>query len=435
MILRLSTPTERVVILGVTVLVAAFLCFFSLRAALAAHLAGLGTEHGLERATRLEPDNFEYWFELGRYWQYNLENSDSQKAIAAYRQALARNPYSADAYVNLATAYESENDVTAARDNFLKAKKAYPVSAEVSWRVGNFFLRQGELDEAFKEIRESVTADPSRGAEAFSRCLRVEPNIKTVLDRALPDMPVVYVDIIRDLSDQGRTTEALIVWDRLVAAQPELSLNEIYSLANALRDKREYAEAALVWKQGTQLAGLGNLGDPAASVLWDGGFESGFNNFTYSWTFPATVHGVQIQRDSKEKHSGQYSLRLTFDGKSDVSFSDVCHRVPVAPSTNYQFSAWVQTRDLTSDQGLRFRIQSSSSAYAPVITPEIHGTHSWTEMETVWTADAEAHEAYVCIVRLPSDQPDNRIRGTAWVDDVALVPRTEIPVLPGNAKP
>jgi len=431
--LRLSTSAERMVVLGVAILIAAFLCFFSMRVAWAAHLAALGTEFGLEHATRLEPDNSEYWLELGRFWQYNLDNSDSQRAIAAYRKALANDPHSAEAYINLATAYESENDTAAARENFLRAKKAYPVSAEVSWRVGNFFLRQGDLDDAFHEIRESVQADPSRGAEAFSRSIRVEPNIKTVLDRALPDSPTVYLDIIHDLSDEGRTTEALIVWDRLVATQPTLSLLEIYPLVNALRSKREYTEATRVWQLGVRFAGLGNLGDPATSVLWDGGFESGASNLGYSWNYSSNARGVQIQRDAKEKHSGAFSLRLTFDGKSDVNFADVCHSVPVTPLVGYEFSAWVQTRDLTSDQGVRFRIQSANGG-TPILTPETHGTQAWTQMEIPWTADANTHEAQVCIVRLPSDQPDNRIRGTAWLDDVALVPSAAAGSS-GSAKP
>ncbi len=33
-------------------------------------------------------------------------------------------------------------------------------------------------------------------------------------------------------------------------------------------------------------------------------------------------------------------------------------------------------------------------------------------------------EAQVCLVRSLSDQLENRIKGTTWVDDVALVPES-----------
>ena len=442
MILRLASSAERLVVLAAVFLLALFLWFFSIRGAWAAHSAARGTAAGFERATRLEPGNAENWYLLGRYWQFNLEDPDNNKAIAAYRNSLSFDPYSAETYIDLATAYEGLDDITNARDNFLKAKKAYPLSAEVSWRVGNFYLRQGELDLAFAQIRESVEADPTRGAEAFSRCLRVEPNIKTVLALALPENPSVYLDIIHDLSDEGRTTDALIVWDRLVAMNPNFSLAVIYPLVSALRGKREIADAARVWKQSVYFAGMGEVGDTPDSVLWNGGFESGFRNSGYSWFYNNNTHGVQMQLDAKEKHSGTQSLRLTFDGTSDISFADVCHVVPVTPLGLYKFSAWVQTRDLTTDQGLRFRIQSMHLGGTPAFTSEVRGTQPWTEVEIPWTADAGAEEAQVCVSRLPSDQPDNRIRGAAWVDDVSLVLQSAPQVNPsgtvkpaGNAKP
>jgi tetratricopeptide (TPR) repeat protein len=422
MILRVSTPGGRLAFLAVAVLLAWFLCFYSIRSAWAEHAASTGTLQGLQSATRREPGNAENWYLLGRYWQYNLENPDNEKAIRAYHDALSRDPYSAPTYVDLATAYEAQDDIADARENFLKAKHAYPLSAEVSWRVGNFFLRQGELEEAFQEIRQSVAADPSRGAEAFTRSLRVEPDIEVVLDRALPPNPVVYIDIIRDLAQERQTAVALQLWAHLVNLQPNPSpgLKDLYPLVDALRQQRNIAEASRVWRQGVALAGLADLGDPSASVLWDGGFESGFSNFGYAWYFPANSHGVQIQLDRREKHSGQQSLRLTFDGKLDVNFSDVCHNVPVEPRTSYRLSAWAETRDLTSDQGVRLEVYSLIPGAAAAFTPEVHGTHAWTQMATPWISDAGAHEARVCIVRIPSDQPDSRIRGSAWLDDVAL---------------
>jgi tetratricopeptide repeat protein len=426
MMLRLATSAERFVLLAVSVLVATFLIFCSVRAAWAAHSAELGTEAGIKLAIRLEPDDANNWFQLGRFWQFSLDSSDAEKAIQAYRQAIAIDPHSADTYINLATAYETQNDIPDARETFLAAQRAYPASSEVTWRVGNFFLRQGELPTAFRDIRASVESDPSRGAEAFSRSLRVTPDLQTVLEQAIPPSPNVYLDIIHDLSGEGRTTEALLVWDRLVALRPPpaISLREIPELVNALRAKKQFADAARVWKQSVQLVGMdaSALGDPRDSVLWDGGFESGFNNAGYSWSFGSNAHGVAIQRDHTEKHSGEASLRLTFDGESDVSFSDVCHLVPVSPLVSYQLSAWVRTRELTSDQGIRFSIRAAIPGATPTFSSETHGTTNWVNVEIPWTADSGAFEAQVCIVRLPSDQSDSHIRGAAWVDDVSVSP-------------
>jgi len=70
------------------------------------------------------------WYLLGRYWQYNLEDPDAQRAIRFYLSALSLNPLSPETWLDLATAYESESNLVAARDAFLHAKKVYPLSAD-----------------------------------------------------------------------------------------------------------------------------------------------------------------------------------------------------------------------------------------------------------------------------------------------------------------
>src|SRR2546423_15663716 len=182
MILSLPSNAQRAVLVGACFAVALVLSYFSIRNALSTHYAGLQTPEAYERAVHLEPSKPQNWYLLGRYWQYNLEDPDTGRAIRSYLSALSLNPGSSDTWLDLATVYESEGNLVAARDAFLHAKKVYPLSAEVSWRYGNFLLRQVELDPAFAEMRHAVEADPGRGAEAFSRSLRVGPNIGKILD-------------------------------------------------------------------------------------------------------------------------------------------------------------------------------------------------------------------------------------------------------------
>src|SRR5713226_6385487 len=179
MILRLSSNAQRAVAVTACFAVALILSYFSIRNALAAHYADLQTAKGYERAVHLEPSDPRNWYLLGRYWQYNLDDPDAARAIRSYLLALSLNPESSEAWLDLATAYESEANLVAARDAFLHAKKVYPLSAEVFWRYGNFLLRQGELEPAFTELRLAVEADPKRAAEAFSRSLRAGSNIET----------------------------------------------------------------------------------------------------------------------------------------------------------------------------------------------------------------------------------------------------------------
>ena len=422
MILRLSSSAARGAIVLFAFVVFVFLSYSSVRNARAASQAAKNTKAGFQRAAQLEPGNPEYWYLLGRFWQYNLDEPDPEKAIQSYRTSLSFDPNDGGTWAELATAYELEGDISLAQESFLRAKQAYPLSAEVAWRYGNFLLRQGRTEEAFKEIHHAIEADPRRGAEAFSRCLRVEPNVNIILSKVLPPSSAIYVEILRDLSADNQIDNALKVWDHLAALNPRLTMPDSYPLVNALLQRKDTQQALRIWDQASDFSGLSQFRSPN-SVIWDSGFEYGASGPAFAWFYNANSNGVQITPDSNEKHSGNRSLRLMFDGKMNINFSDVCTYAAVQPSTKYRFSAWIKSAGLTTEQGVRFRLaQVGSPNPGTSQTSEIHDSQPWTRVETPWASGDDAGLAQICVVRYQSEQANGDIQGTAWVDDATLVP-------------
>jgi tetratricopeptide (TPR) repeat protein len=423
MILRPLNAAARLAIVFFALMLAIALGYSSIRNAVAAHDSNLETREARERAVRLEPGNGEDWYLLGRYWQYNMDEPDAPLAIKAYRTSLSLDPRSANTWLDLATAYESQGDLAAAREAFLQAKRVYPLSAEVAWRYGNFLLRQNEFPAAFAEIRQSVIVDPKRAAEALSRCWRVDSDIQAILNQVLPPSVPVYLDAIRELDADAAIDPALAVWDRLVALRSRLPLKELISFTDSLIQARRIDDARRVWDQAVALSDATFAEDAPGSVLWDGGFESGVAGGGFAWTFPSSTPGVQVTLDGNEKHSGQRSLRLGFDGLRNVNFSDVCHVVQILPGASYRFSGWVRTQGLTTDQGVRFRLEWLEGLHnASAETTDVHGTQPWTQINLPWTAAAGVNQLRVCVSRRPGDDMASRIHGTAWIDDVAVVP-------------
>src|SRR5260370_4113737 len=276
MIVRVSSNAQRAVVFAASFAAALALSYFSIRNALAAHYVGLQTGQSFERAVQLEPSDPQNWYLLGRYWQYNLEDPEAARATHSYLTALSLNPASWEIWLDLATVYETESNPGAARDPFLRAKKIYPLSAEVSSRYGNFLLRQGERDPAAIEMRLAVAADPKRGAEAFSRALRAGFDIETVLDRVFPPISDAYLDVIRDQTADRHTDNALKVWDRLASLHPRISMFDSFPLVGALMTGERIAEASRVWDQAVLFSGLNALPNPQGSLFWDIGFQSTF---------------------------------------------------------------------------------------------------------------------------------------------------------------
>jgi Tetratricopeptide repeat len=422
MILRLSSPAVRVFLVLLAMALAAGLSYSGIRNVLAVRDSGRNTLDGYQRATRLEPDDSSNWYLLGRYWQYNLEEPDARRAIRAYQTALSLDPRSADTWLDLGMAYETEGDAAAARNAFVQAKRAYPLSPEVSWRYGNFLLRRGELDAGFAEIKHALEADPKRGAAAFALSMRFDPDIHSVLERVVPRSEDAYLNIISALAEQGQTGEALMVWSKLADLPPHLPLGESFPLLEALLKKRQVAEAQRVWDEALSFARLPRPPDPPGSLVWDGGFETNVTGGGFAWRYLPFTAGVVLTLDTKEKHSGNRSLRLTFNGLENLAFHDVCQFVPVEPSTPYLFSAWVETRSLSTDQGVRFGLRSVEDPNNSVAwTEDVRGTQPWKKVELPWTSGKDIHELQLCVSRLPSAQFDSKIRGSAWIDDVVLV--------------
>jgi hypothetical protein len=429
MLLRLPKPAARFALVVFAFGLAATLAFLSIRNARAASQAGLGTRAGYEAAARLEPDNAENWYLLGRYWQYTLDEPDPGRAISNFRRALSLNPRSADAWLDLGTVFESEGDFASAREAYLQALRVYPASAAVAWRYGNFLLRQGEIKPAFAEIRRAVYADPKRSAEAFSRCWRVDPDVGAILDNVIPPNRAGYLAVIFELVNADQLPETLAVWQRLVSMHPRMSPADVIPLTDFLLQKGDVDDAHRVWQDALHLSDVVSS-DPPGSILWDGGFESNIRGGGFAWAFGDPPPGVQISLDHRQKHSGKQSVRIFFDGKHNTNFEGICTNAAVRPGTTYQFSAWVRTQALTSDEGVRFRLfwLSDSKASGHTDSRDSQGTQPWTRIEMPWTSGKDVHYARVCVGRNPSRGFDARIQGNAWIDDISLVPA-------GNANP
>jgi len=422
MIVSLSSAAARGALVGVALAIAAYLSYFSVQTARATYYTETETLHGFERATQIEPGNARNWYLLGRYLQYSFEDANPQRAISSYIKSLEIDPRATSTWLELAATYESEGNDDAARKAFISAKQTYPLSAEVSWRYGNFLLRQGELEPAFAEIRRSVEADPGRAAEAVSRCLRVEPDANVILDRVLPVKSDVYIAVMEDLAQDRQIENALKVWTRIVAMHPRIPLHDAFQIVMELRGTGQASEAHKVWEQAVELAGLSELEGPKNSMVWDGGFESDVTGEAYAWRFARTSRSAQIGFDTQEKYSGKRSLRVSFDGSSDVAFYDVCQTVPTEAGTAYELSGWMKSKDLTTDQGVRIELRPGIAGQTGATTADVRGTQLWTRFAAVWPGAKENQETQICLRRDASDQEDNKIRGTAWVDDVALTP-------------
>ncbi|MGB2665241.1 MAG: carbohydrate binding domain-containing protein, partial [Candidatus Acidiferrum sp.] len=212
---------------------------------------------------------------------------------------------------------------------------------------------------------------------------------------------------------------------RLLLLHPHLEMRDVENFVSDLLKAGEFTEAKQVWDQGVATMNLPPLFRPGGSVVWDPSFEAGINGNAFSWQYHAIEQGVRIDLDKTEKHSGAQSLRLSFDGRHNPNMEAACTLVIVQPSTTYRFYGWIKSQGITTDQGIAFRLRAVEAGFDAVATThQVVGTDPWTRLDQSWTSGRDVHRVRICVIRDASENPDVRISGTAWVDDVNLLPQS-----------
>src|SRR5579859_3127335 len=121
MILRLSDSLSRGLLVIGSLVFALWVSFFGVRSGIAGLAAEGKSVNDLRWAVRLEPGNLEFWYRLGHYQQFNLEEPDVVASAESYQKAVTLNPGYTEAWLDLGAAYEIDGNTAAAQDVFFHA--------------------------------------------------------------------------------------------------------------------------------------------------------------------------------------------------------------------------------------------------------------------------------------------------------------------------
>jgi tetratricopeptide (TPR) repeat protein len=420
--ISLENASRRRALLLVSLATATLVSYQAVRIWLADNHVHSGRLEVIARWAALEPGNAAAWDRLGHRRQWDLANPDSPGALADYQRAVDRNPLSAHYWMDLASAYEDTGNLPLARDAFEHARKVYPASAEVSWNYGNFLLRQEKYSEGFAQIQKAVSTDPTLLPLAISRTWRSNHDVALLLDEVLPANVDAYFQALDFFAANHQASAGLVVWRRLLAQGKSFTLQRSFPFLDDLILEDRAEDARRIWREALAAAGLPHEEPAHNSLLWNGDFGRDFTNGGLDWRW-AVLPGVAIDFDVAPPAHGPRSLRIEFGGGSNLSLNAPSQFVPVEPSRTYHFHATMRTEGITTESGLRFVLTDvNHSAGASLVTENLTGSHTWTNVEGDVTTSAETHFLLLRLHRDPSRLFDNKLSGTVWVADVLLVP-------------
>jgi hypothetical protein len=277
-----------------------------------------------------------------------------------------------------------------------------------------FHLQGDETAAALDSSARVLKIVPYYDEVIFSYYDRLVPTVAEVLPH-LGDNARAGQAYFRHLLKSGSTEDAAIAWTWL--RDRSLSQNQLAGeYLDFFVQHKEFDEAVNAWASYLG-ARRGDYPDP--NLVFNGDFENEPTGAALDWRIGA-IQGVDTTRDGHCARNGKYSLHIVFHGMENVNYYHTAQTVCVHTG-DYRFRAFVRSRDLTTDEGVRFHIYApESGAGLDVYTNQLTGTNDWTQIETTLKVPPDTNVIALQLCRRPSRKFDSRISGEAWVDSVSL---------------
>ena len=371
---------------------------------------------GVERAIRLVPDNAEFPHLLGL--RLSASDQDDDAAIVNLRKAVTLNPNSGRYWLDLAAVYQVTGNVEKQNEAVQSALNAEPGNPEIAAEAAQFSLVAGNTDRALALFRQALEQNAQAAKTILPVCWRQTRDANLLLAKVIPASPELQLEFLQMLTGQKETAAGSQVWRYLVTShrlfQPQLS----FFYFDYLLNEHDVASFNRDWHELAGLAPDMQAYLPNDNLIVNAGFEQPILDSGFDWRHQPADH-IAAGVDDHVAHSGTHSLSLSYDGNPayDAGWKQF---VPVQSNTDYEFSFWIKSENVTSSSGPRIAIVDAYSGTNLLLTDDVLDTHPWQEIKGTLRVPADTELLAVKIVRAPAN---TRIRGRVWIDDLRLVKR------------
>lgn len=331
--------------------------------------------------------------------------------------AMERNSASPFRWCDVGEAFEATGDRERAEYCYRRAATLGPGDANILYAIADYYARIQDSARAVPPLAAILrlsTGDRVLTENVFAYLERVEARKNGLLEQAIPNENAgrAYLRYLIGEDDAVAASEVWTLARKRGYDDDTLTVDYTAFLLN----RKQFDSAARVWS--AHFADPRD-GDSKSPLVFNGGFEREFTGGALDWRFEG-VNGVTMQRDRLSSSEGDYSLRLEFSGNDNPDFHHLSQLVLVPPG-RYRFEAQMRTDKITSDEGVRFRIQAAESKLSlSVETPALAGTNDWQQTTATFEVPPGVRMLSVQLERRRSIRIDNQLTGTVWIDAVKL---------------
>jgi hypothetical protein len=271
-------------------------------------------------------------------------------------------------------------------------------------------------------MRTAVQEDSTLLPLAINRAWRATNDPNQLADAILPNTAAAYIEALNFFAGEEDVNAGLKIWRRLADSHQPFEIEQLFPFLDVAIQQNHGADGERMWLEALAACGLPHDMPANGSVVLNGGFEHDILNGGFDWRLPSSW-GMTADYDTTIHHGGQRSLRLDFGGGMNLELSQPLQFVAVVPSRTYHLDGFIRTENITTESGVRFYVYDPRYRDRIYLhTDDLTGTHDWTELQGNVTTGPDTQILQIEVHRIPSRLFENKLGGTAWIDDVSLVP-------------
>jgi hypothetical protein len=379
----------------------------------AERLGTSGDSQAIRRAIALDPGNARYRNNLGEVLRFSEQHPDL--AIPQYQYAASLNPYLAEYWLDLASAYSSTGAQKQQQWALERALEVDPNTPMVSREVADAFFIRGDRHRALTMYRELLRTDLWQTESILEICWQGTHDVDAVSE-ALPPVARVHLEFLNLLIGEQEKDAAEQMWSRLIALRQPFDLALARPYVEYLIAEKDIRSARTAWEDLGRTNPSFRVYLPAAgNLVVNSGFEQKITNMGFDWRYAPNSHAL-LAVDAEQFHSGSRSLSVTFDGEPVVD-TGLSQLIPVEADRRYSFSAYAKTQDISTARGPQLAVVDARTSKPLFVTEEILDTTDWKQLSGSFETGPDTNVVSLKIIRNPGAE---RITGQLWIDDVVV---------------
>lgn len=371
---------------------------------------------GLLSALQYEPANPDPYYRLGLFYQWDVRHFNLEKAIYYLKEALKRNPLEQEYWLNLAKAFQKQDNYSLAEEALKMALMVSPTSYRSRWIGGNLFLQKGDYNQAIPYFSFILKNYPAQSRPVYEVWEQAGGDRHFILEKLVPEDSLSLSQFLSYLYEVGDGELALKAWQKRNNLGYKPSLPETLQVVDFLIAQRLLPAGFQIFQDLRRQEGFATSNK---NLVTNGGFEEErFLGRGFDWHLDQSS-SFNISFDRSVFYEGQKSLLITFLGKDNVHFHHVFQYVPLKPNQDYLLRAFLKTEAITTQSGIKLEVASINGSFHKQ-SATLTGSNDWQEMTISFRTPPILQGGLVRLRREQIQKFDRFISGKVWVDKVSL---------------